>query len=44
MYRIKQNATIDNSFDKEINIYAILWQSGTRCAQGKEMDWHDVRR
>jgi hypothetical protein len=43
MHRITQNVTLCNSFDKVVNMYVILWQSGTIYAVAKEMDWHDVR-
>jgi|BarGraNGADG00312_1021997.scaffolds.fasta_scaffold03368_3 hypothetical protein len=43
MDRMVQNATLSNSFDKFINMYAILLQSGTRYAVAKEMVWLDVK-
>jgi hypothetical protein len=44
MNRIQQNVTLGNSFDKTINIYAILVHIGTRYAVAWEMDWLDVKQ
>ena len=43
MSRIQQNITISDLFDTVDNMYVILWHSGTRCAVGKEMHWHDAK-
>jgi hypothetical protein len=44
MNRIQQNVTLSDSFDKKINMYAILVHSGTRYAVAWEMDWLDEKQ